>query len=382
MRIDPNMELSARTAAGDELRDARLTAVERFLDPHERRANVVGVAIGKKWTKGQPTRNAAVLVLVTQKLPEKALSPADRIGKTVPDTNVRTDVYTIGQPVIEQRPPQPSPHYQVVQGTIQPHYQLVQGTIQPHYQGAPAGAEPPVGRVRPAKGGYSVGHVDITAGTIATCVYDILPGGTITPPESGTGIPGSFYILSNNHVLANTNAASVGDAILQPGPFDGGTEPADRIASLSRYIPIALEPDTPRELHGNLVDAAIATADFNDIDREVHWIGKVRAWRERADVAVGTPVQKTGRTTHYTVGRITAVNATVDVGFGGGRVARFSDQILTTNMSAPGDSGSLITTTDGVAVGLLFAGSSLVTIANQIENVRSLLRVEVAEQIG
>jgi hypothetical protein len=92
-------------------------------------------------------------------------------------------------------------------------------------------------------------------------------------------------------------------------------------------------------------------------------------------------VQKTGRTTHYTVGRITAISATVDVGYGGGRVARFRDQIVTTNMSAGGDSGSLVTTQDNVAVGLLFAGSSIATIVNQIENVRSLLRVEVAEEI-
>jgi hypothetical protein len=41
----------------------------------------------------------------------------------------------------------------------------------------------------------------------------------------------------------------------------------------------------------------------------------------------------------------------------------------------------LVTTLDNVAVGLLFAGSSVATIVNQIENVRSLLRVEVAEQV-
>ena len=50
-------------------------------------------------------------------------------------------------------------------------------------------------------------------------------------------------------------------------------------------------------------------------------------------------------------------------------------------MSAGGDSGSLIMTFDNVAVGLLFAGSSVATIANQIEQVRALLRVEVAEQV-
>jgi hypothetical protein len=133
--------------------------------------------------------------------------------------------------------------------------------------------------------------------------------------------------------------------------------------------------------HSNLVDAAIAAGEFHDLDREIYWTGYVRGWRRRAEVTVGTIVQKTGRTTNYTTGRITAINATVDVGYGSGRVARFRDQIITTNMSAGGDSGSLVTTLDDVAVGLLFAGSAVATILNQIEHVRSLLRVEVAEQI-
>jgi len=237
-------------------------------------------------------------------------------------------------------------------------------------------------RVRPAESGYSVGHYKITAGTIGTCVYDVLPGGTTgSPPAPGLGIPPRFYILSNNHVLANTNDASIGDPILQPGPFDGGTDPADRIATLSRWIPLTLEPPTPRSLHRNLVDAALAQGQFHDLDREIYWIGYTQSWRRKANVAVGTVVKKTGRTTNFTTGRITAINATVDVGYGGGRVARFVDQIITTNISAGGDSGSLVLSMDNVAVGLLFAGSSVATIANQIENVRSLLRVEVAEQI-
>ena len=92
-------------------------------------------------------------------------------------------------------------------------------------------------------------------------------------------------------------------------------------------------------------------------------------------------VKKTGRTTNFTTGRITAINATIDVNYGGGKVGRFVDQIVTTNMSAGGDSGSLVMTLDNIAVGLLFAGSSVAMIANQIENVRALLRVEVAELI-
>jgi hypothetical protein len=358
MKHDPKMDLSGNDAA--KLRDAHVAAVDQLLKPQVRRPNVVGIAVGKKWTDGEPTDKGAVLVLVTHKVPEDALSKAALIPPKVPDTETPTDVYAIGYPFAGQRVPRPVPHYSA---------QIIQENTPDIFEppSPEGGVQALPGRVRPAKGGYSVGHIDITAGTIATCVYDFLPGATATPPES---------------VLANSNAASIGDPILQPGPFDGGTDPADRIASLSRYIPIAFEPDVPREAHDNLVDAAIAEAGFADIDREVHWVGKVGAWRVKAAVTVGSLVQKTGRTTHYTVGRITAVSATVDVGYGGGRVARLRDQILMTNMSAPGDSGSLITALDGVAVGLLFAGSPLVTIANQIEHVRSLLRVEVAEQTG
>jgi hypothetical protein len=235
-------------------------------------------------------------------------------------------------------------------------------------------------RIRPVEGGYSVGHKDITAGTVGTCVYDIQPGGTVSPPKTGIGIPREYYILSNNHVLANCNEASIGDPILQPGPYDGGTFPNDRIARLSRYVHINFGPVTHPHL-GNIVDAAVAEGEFHDLDREIYWIGYVRGWRTRDKVEVGTLVQKTGRTTNYTIGRITAVSATVNVNYGAHGFAWFYDQIVTTFMSKGGDSGSLVTTLDNVAVGLLFAGSSQATIANQIQNVRSRLRVEIAEQI-
>ena len=184
-------------------------------------------------------------------------------------------------------------------------------------------------------------------------------------------------------MLANVNAAAPGDPILQPGPFDGGVNPADKIAVLSQFIPIQLIPAVPLASQNNIVDCAMAEGEFHDLDREVYWCGYVRGWRRRALVLqmVGQTVKKTGRTTNFTTGRITAVNATVDVNYGGGRVGRMKDQIVTTNMSAGGDSGSLVMTLDNVAVGLLFAGSAQAMILNQIENVRTMLRVEVAEQI-
>ena len=60
------------------------------------------------------------------------------------------------------------------------------------------------GRIRPAPGGVSIGHRDITAGTLGCLVAK----------------NGQTFILSNNHVLANSNEADPGDPILQPGPYD------------------------------------------------------------------------------------------------------------------------------------------------------------------
>jgi hypothetical protein len=358
--------LTAADASG--LESARLRAVDDLLNPEEPRENIVGVAAGVKWSDGEPTGEPAVLALVTHKLDKGDLRKEDMVPTKVGE--LKTDVLEIGFPMVEQML-----HAPVMGDGV---------ALLEEEQGVPPIVAPMMlaRRQRPAEGGYSVGHYQITAGTIATCVYDILPGGTTGGnPLTGAGIPPHFYILSNNHVLANVNNASIGDPILQPGPYDGGTDPADRIAALSRFIPIMLEPPIPRVLHRNLVDAAVAEGQFNDLDREIYWTGYVRGWRQKANVAVGTIVQKTGRTTNYTTGRITAINATVDVGYGSGRVGRFNDQIILTNMSAGGDSGSLVMTLDEVAVGLLFAGSAVVTIANQIENVRSLLRVEVAEQV-
>ena len=119
----------------------------------------------------------------------------------------------------------------------------------------------------------------------------------------------------------------------------------------------------------------IAEVQFHDLDRSIYWIGHVRGVRTLN--RIGDIVQKTGRTTNYTTGRVTNINATVNVNYGNGRVARMVRQIVTTNMSAGGDSGSLLCDTRENAVGLLFAGSSRITIHNHIAYVQRLLGIRV-----
>jgi hypothetical protein len=222
-------------------------------------------------------------------------------------------------------------------------------------------------RVRPAEGGYSVGHYRITAGTLGTCCYDLNPF---------PGMPQKFYILSNNHVLANSNFANIGDPILQPGRVDGGVYPQDMIARLSRYVPIKFWTSTSKPI--NYVDAAIAEGKLQDLDREIYWCGYIKDLYTAPQV--GDILQKCGRTTGFTTGKVTTINATVDVNYGAGRVARFARQIVTTAMSAGGDSGSVVLHRNEDAVGLLFAGSSSATIINNILLVQLLLSVRVHEQ--
>lgn len=297
--------------------------------------NVVGVAVSHKIKNEQDTGDPCMAVFVEQKLDPALLGSDQAIPKTI--KKYKTDVIETG-PIFAE------PH---------------DAEDLAEDEEPDVGIQTLRGRIRPVEGGYSVGHYRITAGTMATAVYDRSPF---------PGIPRRYYMLSNNHVLANSNNARIGDPILQPGRYDGGTYPRDLVARLYRFVPIRFDGRC------NYVDAAIAVGEFHDLDREVYWIGYVKGV---ATVGVNANVQKTGRTTSYTTGRVSAINATVNVNYGSGRVGRMCRQIVTTNMSAGGDSGSLLCDMNERAVGLLFAGSSSVTIHNDIRYVQALLGIRV-----
>jgi len=218
---------------------------------------------------------------------------------------------------------------------------------------------------RPVPIGVSVGHPNVTAGTIGARVRD------------GAG---NVFALSNNHVLANTNNASVGDSALQPGTFDGGTNPADRIGSLYAWQTISFSSN-------NTIDAAIALTTTGELGTATLPAGYGIPNATTSSPSAGLAVKKCGRTTGCTNGQIAEVNVTVDVCYvplgpfcSPGGVARFVNQFSVSpgTFSAGGDSGSLIVTNSGNSpVGLLFAGSSTRTYANPISAVLSRFNVTV-----
>ena len=286
--------------------------LKKYEDELLQKANVVGCGIGEKITCGLLTGKLCVKVYVEKKLPEKELKRADIIPQKLP--SVQTDVEEVGKII----------------------------------------ALGYTGRYRPALGGVSIGHYNITAGTLGCLVKD-----------KKTAKP---FILSNNHVLANSNQAKKGDPILQPGPYDGGKKPKDIIGYLEDWLEIKFGKEA------NSIDAALARPKSPSfVKPEIILIGAPRGITK---AKLGMPIQKSGRTTGYTTGKIRDISATVKVNYDD-EVALFRNQILTTNISQGGDSGSLVLDMKTRAVGLLFAGSEAVTIINPIAKVFKLLNVEL-----
>ena len=319
------------------LKDARFRLLTR--------GNVVATGIGYKITQGQTTSTLSVVCSVVEKLPSSRLSNQDMVPETI--NGIPTDVVETG-------------HIRAMQSRTD--------------------------KYRPAPGGVSIGHRNITAGTLGCLVKK----------------NGEIFILSNNHVLANSNDAQPGDAILQPGPHDGGRFPDDHIAELHEFVPILfLVPEPPTDcptargvalllnsiaktigsdvrLHAvstlakeNLVDAAIARPlNEEDVSAEILEIGTIKGLIQGE---LGMAIKKSGRTTGLTTGKIVQVDVTVNVQYGAGRIARFTDQLMAGPMSQGGDSGSAVLDNNNNLVGLLFAGSDTSTIISRIDNVFSAL---------
>lgn len=218
-------------------------------------------------------------------------------------------------------------------------------------------------RVRPAQPGVSIGHYKVTAGTFSALVKGNFPGG--------------MAILSNNHILANGTSgndglAFAGDPVMQPGPYDDGgrNDIIGRLYSYSPLIPMQGNQRGPV----NRIDAALAIpVDPEMVTSQVLGLGKVST---TARPYPGMMVFKSGRSTGVTSGPVTSVANTLQVE-NDDRHYYFEDQIATAAMSDGGDSGSLVVSRNGKAVGLLFAGSEKLTYVNPINSVLNHFRASL-----
>ncbi len=207
-------------------------------------------------------------------------------------------------------------------------------------------------------------------------------GGTL---GSLISVGGTKRILSNYHVFeadivsgGNGTVATTGDYIIQPGLIDVNCSAtsAQNVATLV----------VSHSLPNNNVDCSSANIISGMVDAtgNILEIGTLSATTIAA--SVGQAVKKSGRTTGLTRSKVSGLNATISVSYenecaGGTAFTKtFTGQILVTNTRSRflggGDSGSLMVqdvTTNPKAIGLLFAGSTSIAVANPINSVLTFL---------
>jgi len=229
----------------------------------------------------------------------------------------------------------------------------------------------------------------IRLGTSGGNVEDVTPlqccDGTLGALVEKNGVQ---YILSNNHVLARSNKAKKGEAIIQPGlgdqrpicePLDPG---ADTVAHLSARKKVKFGANKT-----NKIDAAIAEVVPGAVRPNGEIIGIGMPGSNPIKPYLGMKVKKSGRTTGLTRGFISVVNGMAQVeypkkcGSETVNVARFRDLFYVTgNNGKPfikgGDSGSMVYEDRNNCpspVGLIFAGNEEYAAASPAATVQKIV---------
>ncbi|MEM7147978.1 MAG: hypothetical protein AAF591_22935 [Verrucomicrobiota bacterium] len=308
-------------------------AFAKVLKKYGARDYVTAVDIGSQYTEGKPTGITTVRVHVREKHEDSALEAAEIFPKEV--DGIPLDV-------------------------IEGHYEAGRG---PDVEGGRRTRSRKVAH-DPLVPGISVGHSSITAGTLGAIVVGRNDG--------------SIGALSNWHVL-HGGLGSPGDAVLQPGRADGGSNPRDTIGTLANSI---LNADG---------DAAVALLDESRGFKPNQFeSGKVIT--ESHTASIGEIVEKSGRSTGITRGRVDGVGRYF-INYSVGRRGIDGFKIVPVDEDNPndeeisegGDSGSLwYSVDDGEGVGLHFAGETLAApsaehaIACHLPRVLDALEVDLA----
>ena len=234
-----------------------------------------------------------------------------------------------------------------------------------------------------SSGGNSHDFINNTSKNTITCC-----GGTLGSLVTRGGVQ---YVLSDNHILARSDGASGGDAIIQPGLIDTATcttAGTTTVANLSQFSNLQASPSQN-------VDAAIAQVIAGKVDAagNIIYLGATTDANgvpvpgapqggtgiPASSVAVGRAVAKSGRSTGLTCSTIEATNISTIVsytvncdGTGTPFSVTYANQIgvIGGDFSGEGDSGSLIVTQDTASpLALLYAGSDTDTVGNPVADV-------------
>jgi hypothetical protein len=333
----PDQHAEARAA----IRPVKEAVEAALLDKN----NVVGVDIAEKEVGGKKTGELSIVVFVDSKKPLSKVAKKDQVPEEI--EGVKTDVQEI---TVEL---QASSALRRVETDFSPfvdgaQYTTLEGGISMGPLRSVHLDPPDV----PASGSY------IFVGTLGALVRDRASGATMA--------------LTNFHVACVNNTWTVGDRMVQQALNDGGNA-AGQFGSLTRAT------------LSDAVDGAVVTLDAGRAwNASVHAVGDVAGTQA---ATVGMTVQKRGRTTEHTFGRIVSTDFTVTINYGSDvgshtfhhQIRIEPDTARNPRFSDHGDSGSVILTDDRHVVGLLYGGTNdgSMTFANPIASVLDELSVDL-----
>ncbi|MCY9784362.1 DNA/RNA non-specific endonuclease [Nocardiopsis sp. EMB25] len=319
-----------------------IAALKKFIrtqgEGYLRDPNVSSIGIARKTTDSRPEGEIALQFTVDKKAQPEQL---EALGTKKLPESITVDGVEVPT--------------EVLQRSYEPQFRVV------------AEAESPTRhkRLDPALPGVSVGHVNVSAGTIGCVVFDRHDG---TP-----------YVLSNWHVLHGASGEP-GEDVVQPGQADDPHIDRNRLGRLERS-------------HlGFSGDCAVATVEDRRFDADILDLGV--APEELGEPEIGDTVVKSGRTTGVTHGVVRSPFKLVQIdyrGVGPRNVLCFEigvdPNIPPENgeISLPGDSGSVWMFKDPggrpgkVLAGLHFAGESR---ADPDEHALACLPQLVFEELG
>lgn len=301
-----------------EQRDRLRAAVRQVADEYLSDPNITSVGIGYKQKDGERTKTLALQFTVGTKFAPEALERAST--RPIPE-QITANGITFETDVLERSFDQQATAVAVLEKSLRKQ------------------------RVDPLQPGVSIAHVAETAGTLGCIVHD--------------DATGQALLLSNWHVLHGATG-SLGDSIVQPGPFDD-----NRIAE--NVCGVLL-----RSHLGLAGDCAVATIAGREASEVILDLGV--PVRRLADPELDDLVVKSGRTTDVTYGRVTRIHAVTRLSYGaagdhdiGSFEIGVDEGFAPPNgeISMGGDSGSawMSAAPDGSAtdqmVGLHFAGEAV-----------------------
>jgi hypothetical protein len=231
-----------------------------------------------------------------------------------------------------------------------------------------------------------------TASDLQGCFMGPLPGGVqIAPERAGwVGTLGGFCTFAddqgggrvigaftNYHVAVSEKRRGV--LIGQPS----GNSPHEWFGKLVRWSP--MHRDRANRVDGAVIDTFRDDGKYapgrHNVKPSQYKIGAIKP-DPVLQYRVGDVVQKVGRTTGHTRGRVVEVMAVSQVDYGADGLLTFDGQNTirgdSSEFSGPGDSGSLVLTPDNRPYGLLFAGGGGTTLINQMKDVIELFEMKFA----